>query len=171
MSNKVNILKIISGHIETLRDSNTKLSLSDIVTFFLVPLFFVGAAIAFNIKIDKDFNALLVNFGAIFTALLLSVLVLVYDQESKLQQPNSSTPVWVVEMKRKLLKELYFNICFAVIVSLILVLVCFFHSLVGLNNESISRYGTTPVAIYLTANLFLTIFMVVKRMHVLLTVQ
>ncbi len=122
---------------------------------------------------------MLVNFGAIFTALLLSVLVLIYDQESKLESKKGVDPLY--ESKKKLLSQLYYNICFSILSSIVLVALCFVHSVVyrmkydlGIGDSvfqfSYAKYVVTPLVIFVTANLLLTIVMIVKRMHAMLTI-
>jgi len=122
---------------------------------------------------------MLVNFGAIFTALLLSVLVLVYDQESKLSAVKGSDPLY--DAKKTLLRQLYYNICFSIISSIFLVGLCFIHSVLdgvvssfdvgGVNVKiNYAKYFFTPLVIFVVANLMLTIVMIVKRMHAMLTI-
>jgi len=159
-----------------------RLSKMDIFTFLGVPLFFavLGAILSFDL--DNDIAPLLVNFWAIFTALLLSVLVLVYDQETKLESGASRTKL--VDVGAKLLDQLYYNICYAIICSMLLVLACFaFYAVRKVNfliplprdieplRFDMGIHVVTPIAVFLTLNLSLTIFMVVKRMHVLLTTK
>ena len=182
MSSKINIFSIIKGHASTLSDSSQKLSIGDIFTFYLVP--FTAALIMWiaKINLDKDVCSLLVNFGSIFTALLLSVLVLVYDQEVKLQKPEdnaSATAKLRYKRKKTLLSSLYHNISYSIIIALLLVLISFIHSLIGINKTAIDASKdfsiginfTTPLLVFITTNLFLTIIMIVKRLHVLLINQ
>jgi hypothetical protein len=85
MSSKLNVFDIISGHISTLKSADSdRLNKVDILTFFGIPLLFSILGISKDFDLDTDLTSLLVNFGSIFTALLLSVLVLIYDQENKL---------------------------------------------------------------------------------------
>lgn len=84
MSSKVNIFAIVSGHFVRLSKTNGQFSISDFATFIFIPVLFAALSIVFQFNLNKDIVSLLVNFSAIFTALLLSVLVLVYDQESKI---------------------------------------------------------------------------------------
>jgi hypothetical protein len=177
MSSKINIIEIVTGHFDTLRESDGKRSKSDLVTFFVFPFFigFVSALSGFNL--DTNLSSLLVNFGSIFTALLLSVLVLVYDQETKLNDRSKSDAFF--DLKKELLSQLYYNISFSILCSVALVLLCFFHSVIaGVHtNINIGKYAVTikydvyivtPVVVFFAANLFLNILMIVKRMHTLL---
>ncbi|WP_139235998.1 hypothetical protein [Pseudomonas sp. NFACC24-1] len=179
MSSKINVANIVLGHIATLADPSGKRSLMDYVTFFAVPSVVAAVACFVGYNLNKDVSSMLVNFGAIFTALLLSVLVLVYDQESKLSLLKDTDPLY--EAKKTLLRQLYYNICFSIISSIVLVALCFAHSVldgvvskvefggygVGLNY---AKYILTPLVIFVVVNLMLTIVMIVKRMHAMLTI-
>lgn len=177
MSSKLNIADIISGHFKTLKDSNGKTSIVDIAVFFLIPLLLSVFSIYRSFDLSENIISLLVNFGSIFTALLLSVLVLVYDQESKVEGIRNSDPFYAI--KKKLLRELYYNISHSILCSLLLVLLCFFHSIVDDKSSQISIFNlqitfkydvfiATPLVIFITSNLFLNIIMIVKRMHAML---
>ncbi|WP_143504252.1 MULTISPECIES: hypothetical protein [unclassified Pseudomonas] len=179
MSSKINVTDILMGHIATLSDPAGKRSIGDYVTFFLVPVLVAGLGLLAGYNLNKDVSSMLVNFGAIFTALLLSVLVLVYDQESKLESRKGEDPLY--ESKRKLLGQLYYNICFSILSSIVLVALCFVHSVIyrmkydlGIGDSafqfSYAKHVVTPLVIFVTANLLLTIVMIVKRMHAMLTI-
>ncbi|TOR22870.1 hypothetical protein CGG78_23835, partial [Vibrio parahaemolyticus] len=72
MSSKINVCNIIFGHLNTLKDaSSSKVSLVDVFTFFIVPLLFGILVFLSGFKLNDSLISLLVNFGAIFTALLL----------------------------------------------------------------------------------------------------
>lgn len=176
MSKKIDIRDIVSGHFGTLTDNTTnKISYIDLMIFFLLPVSLGAVSFLFSFNINKDLAGLLVNFGSILTALLLSVLVLVYDQESKLK---TEEPAYA--LKKRFLKELYFNISFSVLGSISLVLFCFIHTAIPMDAHSLIaigehgfdlKYGThivTPIVIFLSLNLFLNIIMIVKRLHTLL---
>lgn len=179
MSSKVNVTDILLGHIATLTDPAGKRSVGDYVTFFIVPVLVAGLGLMAGYNLNKDVSSMLVNFGAIFTALLLSVLVLVYDQESKLENNRKADALY--ESKKKLLGQLYYNICFSILSSILLVALCFVHSVIlrltcdfifgdFVFQFSFARYIITPLVIFVTANLLLTIVMIVKRMHAMLTI-
>lgn len=185
MSSKINVCEILLGHIKTLQDNSTgKVSKWDYFTFFVVPLILAVFAIVFKFKFSSELTSLLVNFGSIFTALLLSVLVLVYDQSSKLKDREIEVGRSIaIDTKRKLLDQLYYNICYSIITSISLVVVCFIESicrgkvisielpleLVNVLCIDVNTYFATPLVSFITLHLVLTIIMIVKRMHALLT--
>ncbi|MBN4178498.1 hypothetical protein ALP76_01565 [Pseudomonas savastanoi pv. glycinea] len=184
MSSKINVKDIVYGHIRTLSNVSGEWSWLDFLTFCFVPLALSVASVVIGFSLNKDVSSLLVNFGAIFTALLLSVLVLVFDQESKLDDKYQRD----IELKRtvdafytakkKLLDELYYNISFSILSSLVLITTCFAFSMadsfVDPKTSSVSvslifsKLVFTPLAVFITVNLLLTIIMIVKRLHSLL---
>lgn len=178
MSGKINVVSIVAGHIATLSEPGGARSFLDYFTFFVVPttLAVLGAFAGF--QISDQTSSLLVNFGAIFTALLLSVLVLVYDQESKLDDKaalDQGSRGNLYDSKKELLRQLYFNISFSIVSSLLLILICFVASamsgisaVTGETKQFLQVWFFTPLATFVTVNLLLTIVMVVKRMHTLL---
>lgn len=174
MSSKINILGIVKGHFSTLTHSNGKVLLSDVFTFALSPLILSGISMYAGFNLTDNLSSLLVNFGAIFTALLLSVLVLVYDQESKLNDKGKGTPLFA--SKKRILNELYYNISFSILLAITLVVSCFLHAVFKDCKTSVydffdiiyDVYLITPAVIFLIASLILNIVMIVKRMHSLL---
>lgn len=185
MSSKINVIGIITGHWKTLENNSTqRVSVGDMLTFLLIPIALAFLTIVFKFKFTTDLTSLLVNFGAIFTALLLSVLVLVYDQSTKLEEKkNADSGDVSIGTKRILLDQLYFNICYSIIISVTLVVACFLEAIcrgkigtitIPLENPisvcvDINTYIATPLVTFITVNLILTILMIVKRMHALLT--
>ena len=168
MSAKINILKIISGHLNTLKDATTnKISIQDYGTFFIVPLLFSILFYFLSYQLSDHITTLLVTFGAIFTPLLLSVLVLVYEQSEKLNNKKSEDFEYRLNIKKQLLKELFSNICYAILVSMALVFMCFIDTIIGNLKLNIIPI-ISPIVVFLTLNLFLTILMVVKRLYSLL---
>ncbi len=191
MSSKINVIEIIKGHFNTLRiDNNGALYIADIITFYIFPILIAAIGIWNDFSLDNGFRALLINFGSIFTALLLSVLVLVFDQETKLDdkkalldqlnsQNSSSLTVPFFATKKKILQELYHNICYCIIGSMALVVVASIDSVKDVSEIVLSSWFKfdpntdifTPFCVFMSLNIVLTIFMIVKRMHALLIIQ
>jgi len=198
MSTKINIISIVKGHFDSLKNSDNSFNFADYITFKIFPLLLgIGFAL-YCPKISYNTISLLVNFGSIFTALLLSVLVLIFDQESKIDEQYEKSLIYKEQMdknpelkdsiayktiysknydekypiKKQLLEQLYFNISFSIICSLLLVLSCLLYS--ELSN-SVCTYVIYIIKILLffiisiLITIFLNILMIVKRLHVLLT--
>lgn len=201
MSSKISVSHIISRHYGTLFINSTRLvKAADFFIFFALPLIVSGISNYAGLVADNDLVSLCVNFGSIFTALLLSVLVLVYDQENKIidkaRQVNSisgsgsSSASYINggdvnrlqapkdSAKRVLMKELYANISYCIVVSVLLVTA----SAINLGLITIEKGATThglllheintniftPFLVFLSMHLLITIVMVVKRLYALL---
>lgn len=178
MSSKLNVSEIIRGHLKTFRNDSNRITVTDIVSFILIP---IGIGMLFPVSstsINNDALSILVNFGAIFTALLLSVLVLVYDLQCKLDERSDSTPV--LTAKKKLLHDLHYNISFSILASAVLVILCLIDSIladkkfslqsVGINFDlSLDVHILSPMIAFTTYVVVTGVVMIVKRMHALLT--
>lgn len=194
MSSKINIMGIVTKHYASLFERGDFLShLVDCATFIFIPLSLSVLGFIFDVSLTDNAISLAVNFGAIFTALLLSVLVLVYEQESKLRDKEK---VFLKEQddaegetvgysfvdpnfknKLGLMKSLYLNISYCIIISILLVA----FSATSLIIQSIKVKGDliiimngvlfNPLIIFLLSHIIVNILMVVKRMYVLLTTE
>ena len=186
MSNKINVIGILKGHVNTLKNAGSdRLSLSDSITFFVFPIGIASLSYFFSFSL---LTSLLVNFGAIFTALLLSVLVLVYDQGSKLEdkaaqckQAGEAVPA-MIDTKKTLLDQLYYNICYAIVFSVLLVVSCVLESIargkvIPVKSSMLdftgcidfSSWFLMPLVVFVAIHLILATLMIIKRMHILLT--
>lgn len=177
MSSKINVIYIIKKHYSTLENENGNISKSDITTFIISPLVMAIVSLIFSFNLSKETTSLLVNFGSIFTALLLSVLVLVYDQEKKLDSNDKDD---FYRIKKSISQELNHNISYSIICSMFLVFLCLFHSfIVGTNipvittyislNIKLDMYLLTPLIAAVFLTILLNILMIIKRIHTLLT--
>ncbi|HHF2167314.1 TPA: hypothetical protein ACPJLZ_000513, partial [Haemophilus influenzae] len=91
MSNKINVSVIIKDHLNTLKNhSNGKTSVIDVLVLLILPLAIVVLLAYYKYAINKEFVSLVVNFSSIVTSLLISVLVLIYDQYSKIAQESNA---------------------------------------------------------------------------------
>lgn len=186
MSSKVNVLTIVYKHWSTLVDARSgKTSVSDLFCFIGIPAAVFFLVVLFEVKLNSGTNSILVNFGSIFTALLLSVLVLVYDQRSKIDS-NESSVDRVLRVKEIVLDQLFCNICYSILISIVMVVMCLISEIVGdykwlviqnfeyknivINNFEIiwKEYFFTPIILFLLTHLILTVFMVLKRLQSLL---
>ncbi|WP_349921036.1 hypothetical protein [Aeromonas veronii] len=183
MSSKINICCVISEHYDSLRDPvSGKYSFPDMITFVVIPFMIAALSFYSDIKLTNELVGLLVNFGSIITALLLSVLVLVYDQRNKiddkvLSEKSSNT---LLLLKQTVLSQLFSNICYATIISVSLVATCFLEQMIrpvaidiasGAFVRIIHGWILSPLVFFLIAHVILTLLMIIKRMHTLLTAK
>jgi hypothetical protein len=173
MSNRINIYDIVIGHFRTLRQTrNNKIGVVEFLVFIVIPIA-LSIAIIFIPLNSKDLISLLVNLGSIFSALLLSVLVLVFDQEQKLDERKEMAeekgkaidPLF--DVKKSVLEELYYNISYSILCSILLVSLCLIYT--SIKYITIFHgYILKPLIVFILINLLLNILMILKRMHTLL---
>jgi hypothetical protein len=169
---KINILKIIQDHLDTLKDyDDTNYSWKDILLFFFFPLF-VSAPIIFftQLRLNDNLIGILVNVFAIFAGLLFNLLVLVYDAISKATRPNDSNGP-SAKLRITVLKEIYSNISFEILLSLLNVLLLSASSLFKSDDAKTSFVNAflSGLVFYLIIVFTLTFLMVLKRVHKLLS--
>ena len=124
--NKINIWRIIYNHIKTLRDSSGKLSLKDISFHTILPSAISLFLVYKTGIIHKDILSSLVNFGAITTALLMSAVVMIYDQKNKVKEKlaedhEKDRIKRHLYRRENLYSQLCCNICYSIISSIIVV--------------------------------------------------
>jgi hypothetical protein len=169
--NKINLIRIVVSHFETLRDYSTgKRSWVDVIFFFGLPLLaaLTGWYYGWGLYVDA-LNALLAAF-AIFAGLLLNLLILIYTFSTGSVYPNA-----LARTKTRFVRELHDNIAFSVLVSILIVIA----ALVGVAHLKMqdpqNPVHTGPlltfIVIYLTANFVLTLLMILKRIHILLSTE
>lgn len=122
-------------------------------------------------------NALITSFS-IFSALLFNLLLLVYDISGKSTDPSkaSNDPVEKkrADRRRSLLKEIYINVSFSILVATISVVALLIHFLkidmCDLANIETCRitWLLPSIIYYLSIQFLLTLFMILKRVYILL---
>lgn len=183
MSSKIDVSEIIKGHLKSFKDNSGRIHKWDISTFYVLPALVAMCGMYRDFKLSPDFTSLLINFGSIFTALLLSVLMLIYEQENKLDdkkslldQQNLPNNIPFFDDKKKILHELYDNICYCVISATFIIVVASINSALNIKpitlgtwfEFDLNQYIFAPLCVFISLNVILTIFMIVKRMHALL---
>lgn len=175
MSKKISVINICNQHFKTL-------NIRDMVSFFGLPMVLVIIALMLDIRLVKETLSLLVSFGSIFTALLLSLLVLIFDQETKLDEKadlwnSNNLTIPLFKKRKELLGQLYSNISFSIICALTLVIACLVltqllsYNLPSQFNTLMSKWFLNPLVVFLLTLTALNIFMILKRIHTLLTVK
>lgn len=166
MLEKIDVREIVRRHIETLRDASRQgegLSWPDVALFFGVPALVPMAFFLFSKKqvFTEGGVSLLVNLIAILTGFLLNVLVLIVGQQDKTHPDRGDL--------RRALEEVHHNVAFAVLVGVVSLVPL---ALVGLDNLQrlvpAVLFSLIALGLYLVGIFFLTMLMVMKRVHGLL---
>lgn len=162
MFSKIDIGRIVRDHLATLRDDATGQRMkSDYFLFFGLPLVLASfLLLVLDLSQDRGAVGILVTSLSIFAALLFNLLLLIYDVVRK-HEPGSRN------LRDALLSQVYSNISFAILVSIlsiILLLAAYFDL-----NCSFFTLATSFAAYYLVSLFMLTLFMILKRVHILLS--
>jgi hypothetical protein len=165
---KINIWSIIRRHYETLRDDSTKKSsVSDYLLFFGVPFLAAASGFYFHWSLAVEALAAVLASFTIFAGLLFNFLILVYTLATD-EQPNA-----LARGRGDSMRELHENIAYSVLVSVFIVLFSLVATIVLKHGETVSapsrlQFALTAVINFLVCNFFLTLLMVLKRIHTIL---
>lgn len=163
MFSKINIIDIVLDHINTLRNSRTnKIYFPDLFLFFILPLFLSGVLIYKDLVVNTQLATALLAAFSVFAALLLNLLLLVFDIADKVNKKDEGHKIFY-----NILKEIYINISFCILLSVIIIVVLFsffagFKSVIYLRILSFITYS-------ISINFILSLVMILKRIYRLLT--
>ena len=158
---KINVLPIITGHLQTLKDrAGEHFLLRDIAGFYVLPVLFASCLAYKKIVFIDKYVDIGIIAHTIFIPLLVNVLFLIFnimDRGNVQKEPK----------RKRLLEQLYNNVAYLILVSVV--------SLATLGVYSVNSVPKWIVCVdhwllyFLSAHVFLTALMVIKRIHVLLT--
>lgn len=168
---KINPSVIVRDHIRTLKSYGSgRHSFGDIVIFLILPLGLAGALAYIHPKSDKNPTEIfsenvveiLVTSLSVFAALLFNLLLLVYDivKKAKKDEPFA-------ELKTQFLREINANVSYSILVSMLAVVILLI-SLIGTSNRLL-QITIAFLVYFLLANFIVTLFMVLRRIHILLS--
>jgi hypothetical protein len=155
MFNKINICQIITNHIATLRNENTKrLGFDDFLTFLLIPLIITIALILFKVYLSDSAITIIITTLSILVGLLFNVIVIIFDI---IKRDGTK------KLKNRILHELLTNISFSIILSIVIII---FTLVTYFTNKYVKLISTGLVYFFLCFYIF-TVLMILKRMYVL----
>lgn len=165
MPSKFSITEILRDELRTLRDFSTnKASKLDIFLNLVAPGILSAIFIWFNRLISGAIiNSILTAFS-VFAALLLNLMILVYTIVTKENGKDETSGK--DKLKLSLLTETYTNIQFAVLVS-VFIIICLLLILFLPYNRYIES-SLSFLIYYFIFVFILTIFMVLKRTHIIM---
>lgn len=163
MIEKINILRIVSDHCASLVDATTEQRKdSDFVLFFGVPVI-VGTGLIFGgILPNKDLIGILVASLSIFAALLFNLLLLIYDIVRK---GNAAQP----KQRGKFLQEIYSSIAYSILIAIATIAALLLYFVV--TSHLVTSYVVAFFVYSLGLNFILTILMILRRVHDLLSTE
>lgn len=175
---KISVIGIVKDHISTLRSNQTnKIYYPDIFLFFCLPAVLSGLMTYTGVLLNDGLvNALITSFS-IFSALLFNLLLLVYDIAGKKSNDTGiSDPLEVKKNNQRgaLLREIYINVSFSILISTISVVALLTYFLKITNcflwkvNICSLQWVLAAIVYYLSIQFLLTMFMILKRIYKLL---
>lgn len=182
---KISVSPILEAHIQTLRNNQTKkISYWDIFLFFLFPPLASSFLVYVGFELNDSMAGVLTTAFSIFSALLFNLLLLVYDitckenieTKSKLEEDEfSNIGEKQNQLRLLLLKETFANISYSILVAILTVILLLFYFL-KIDENNIFEFDFKSIETFLDISIYslaiqfiLTILMILKRVHTLLT--
>lgn len=162
MAGRINVWAIVRDHVRTLKDADDdRYSAADLVLFVVVPGALAGGLWYLGISLTREAVNVLITSLSVFAALLFNLLLLIYDIVRKPPERGE-----LQGFKKLFLQQVYANISFCILISLVAVIVLVISYLEL--PWPVLTHLVAAVIYYLLLLFILTLFMVLKRVHVLL---
>lgn len=154
--NYISIIDIIKNHVNCFRSSKGKLLAVPIIDYIVLP-FIMGAATAWIKKINNDTINIITIIISILTAMLFTLLTMIIDMKSKIKN-NPEYYGTEASISEKALVETYYTVMFEILVSTVLLILCFVNCFTQAFDIAQSFF------IYsLTYMLLINLLMIIKR--------
>jgi hypothetical protein len=175
MISKINIVPIVKGHLESFKDRDgKKYIIGDCIGFYLIPFAFAVFLVIQDFQVDDKYIQTAIIAETIFVPLLVNVLVVVYGLIDRIEKRRGERTDFAADKaflqvdnkKIRLLRQLYSNIAYTILLSCICL-----GSLAIYSVKSIPSWlvCTNRIILYfLIMHLLLTALMIMKRLHILL---
>ncbi len=153
----ISVTDIIENHLNCFRNNKGKILIVPAINYIVLP-FFMGIATTEIKKINGETINIITIIVSILTAMLFTLLTMVIDMKAKIKQ-NPQYFSKEADISQKALLETYYTIMFEILVSVILLLLCFVYCFSN-------KYGyVQSFLIYsLTYMLVINLLMIIKRM-------
>lgn len=169
MIGKIDVRQIVADHFATLVDEDRPKQQSglDFFLFVILPILAATALLYFDLILGKSIGNVLITALAVFAGLLFNLLLLIFDIANKPRPENERLD----DLKRRFLREIYSNIAYSIFIALLTIVILLIHFLfLSLNSRSGFVFSAF-VIYFLCGNFILTLFMVLKRIHILLATE
>lgn len=160
----LNCTNIIKMHMNCFKNQEEKLSKVSLFLYFGVPMLIALSLIQIRILDDTVVNLLTV-IVSILTSLFFTLLTLILDMGKKVRKDKKYNAN-DADTSSKLLKETYFTIMFEILVSVMILILCF----VELFAKMYSIFSSL-IIYYLTFVLLVNLFIILKRVYTVIKVD
>lgn len=180
MFERIDILKIVRRHLQTLRnigDDNhvKKITANDKLLFFVFPVLISLTLTFFQISLDSQV-ANLIAIISIFGGFLFNLLALIYGFLEKIKNEKKELETDLSKVKKRFANEINANISFNILISLVTTIFLIIYNLIPSSNCQIALiYYVKSLFLFITYFLLilfvLTLLMVLNRIYILLQVE
>ncbi|MBD8456835.1 MULTISPECIES: hypothetical protein [Enterobacter cloacae complex] len=176
--NKINIWQVLLKHYKTMSDQQGSTLYLDVFIHYIIPTIISAIICLLYGTMKPSIAALFVNFGAITTALLMSAVIMIYDQKQKTifkiadikDNKKPTTNLSGLEINKTVYEQLCHNVAYAILTSIILVIASVVISFFPDKQEtlniwyfSVPAYLLSYVAYTAFFTTIITFLMVIKR--------
>ncbi len=161
-NSKIRITKILGGHFSSYENDKTnKTSYFDYVCFIVFPIILSCYLVFFKNFEIQDINILLTVFS-IFTALLFNFLMLIIQVKDNPIKDENKPEGFDEDKYNKLVNQTYYNVSFAIILSILAIVIIWILSVLPEGNQSEIKI-VTVVSLSVMIVFFLNLLMILKR--------
>ena len=121
----ISVIDIIKNHLNCFRNKKGKILIIPVLDYIILP-FFMGAATVNLKKINDTSINIITVIVSILTAMLFTMLTMIIDMNGKIKE-NPKYYSKEAEISKKALLETYYTIMFEILISIVLLLLCFFN--------------------------------------------
>ena len=121
----ISVIDIIKNHLNCFRNKEGKILIIPVLDYIILP-FFMGAATVNLKKINDTSINIITVIVSILTAMLFTMLTMIIDMNGKIKE-NPKYYSKEAEISKKVLLETYYTIMFEILISIVLLLLCFFN--------------------------------------------
>lgn len=121
----ISVIDIIKNHLNCFRNKKGKILIIPVLDYIILP-FFMGAATVNLKKINDASINIITVIVSILTAMLFTMLTMIIDMNGKIEE-NPKYYSKEAEISKKALLETYYTIMFEILISIVLLLLCFFN--------------------------------------------
>ncbi len=159
MFRRIDVRDIVKGHMATLTEYGTgRRHNGDYMLFFGLPLILTAGLLWTKVHVTNEIATIIITALSIFAGLLFNLLLLAHGMIRSTPQDNLD--------EKRLIREIYSNISYAILVSILVIIVCmaFYFS-----KRPWFVLGVTAFTHFFIANFVLTLLMILRRIHILLS--
>ncbi|WP_283683287.1 hypothetical protein [Parablautia sp. Marseille-Q6255] len=149
---------IILNYVSCFKKRDGGIMLVPIIYYFGIPLIIALGAVK-NKRMDASILNIVTIIVSILTAMLFTLLTMIIDMKSKIQQ-NPNYYSMDAHISKRSLIQTYYAVMFAILLSIVILIFCLF-------NVFVKQYSYLQsfIVYYLVFLLLITLFMILKRIY------